>query len=94
MADFSFTNAMGEDGNIFKESAAVFDLDIVVPAGVNYPTLTVSFLPSAKVCYFLKMSMFHAAVVCRLKSTLSMVYQIAKLSLKSSGWKSFILVAP
>lgn len=40
--EFSFTNVMGADAMIFPGSAAVFDLDMIIPAGVDYAPMEVS----------------------------------------------------
>lgn len=42
MPEFTFVNVMGHDAVIFPDSVAVYDLDIVVPAGVDYPDFNVS----------------------------------------------------
>ena len=42
--EFSFTNVMGADAKIYPGSAAVFDLDIIVPAGVDYAPLEVCYI--------------------------------------------------
>jgi len=39
--EFSFTNIMGPDAKIYPGTAAVYDLDMIVPAGVDYADLDV-----------------------------------------------------
>lgn len=42
------SNAMGDEGIIYPEGAAVLDLDVKIPPGVDYSPVTVSHPSQAK----------------------------------------------